>query len=85
MSEHARRREPRAPGDLTRPLLLAPAALALAAAVALGGAMPAEQGPYRIGDVVVDFTLTGVDGGEHALSQRSEAGPVVLVFFRGAW
>ncbi len=47
--------------------------------------MQDEKGPYRIGDVVPDFTLSALDGGDHALSERRGAGPVVLVFFRGAW
>ena len=74
-----------APRGFVRSLILAPAGLALAAALTLGAAMPAGEGPLRIGDVVPDFTLADLDGGEQTLAERRGAGPVVLVFFRGAW
>ena len=79
------RRKNETPRGFVRSLILASCAVALAAAVTLGGEMQAEKGPYRLGDVVPDFTLSALDGGDHTLSERRVAGPVVLVFFRGAW
>ena len=38
-----------------------------------------------VGEMVGDFTLSDLDGQPHSLEDRRQAGPAVLVFFRGAW
>ena len=38
-----------------------------------------------LGDKAPGFTLTSVDGKEISLESRLQEGPVVLIFFRGAW
>jgi hypothetical protein len=48
-------------------------------------APPTASGPPRVGQVAADFTLPDLDGAQHHLAQRRDTGPVVLVFFRGAW
>jgi cytochrome oxidase Cu insertion factor (SCO1/SenC/PrrC family) len=47
-------------------------------------ATPAD-GPPEVGRVVADFTLRDLDGEPHNLADQRDTGPVVLVFFRGAW
>ena len=54
--------------------------VALVAGVGLAQAEPPE-----VESPVPDFTLLDVEGEPHTLSERVGAGPVVLVFFRGAW
>lgn len=51
----------------------------------LAAAVLAQPAPPETGTAVPDFTLPDLDGAEHTLSERTGAGPVVLVFFRGAW
>jgi hypothetical protein len=53
--------------------------LALAATVAAAAELPEN------GEAVPDFTLATLEGGSRTLSERTGAGPVVLVFFRGVW
>jgi peroxiredoxin len=50
---------------------------------AAGDAALAE--PPAEGTSVPDFTLPVLDGGSATLSGQAGEGPVVLVFFRGAW
>jgi len=54
--------------------------LVLSVAVAVSA-----QEPPDIGQEVPDFTLPVLDGEPLTLSERRAEGPVVLVFFRGAW
>lgn len=56
----------------------------IAAAGWAKAAAPAD-GPPQAGQVVADFSLPDLDGEAHDLAARRDAGPVVLVFFRGAW
>ena len=51
--------------------------------IAAASAAPAQ--PPAEGATVPDFTLPVLDGGEVTLSERTGAGPTILVFFRGAW
>lgn len=44
----------------------------------------AERGP-ALGAEAPGFTLAALDGSEVSLAGLTEEGPVVLVFFRGAW
>lgn len=52
----------------------------LAATATAGVAAPPEEGS-RVPDIV----LSVLDGGEATLSEQVGEGPVILVFFRGAW
>lgn len=56
----------------------------LLAAAAPAFAAEAERGP-AIGSEAPDFTLQALDGREVSLAGLTGDGPVVLVFFRGAW
>ena len=62
-------------------------ALMLGTVIALSCAavLPAQQGLPAIGQEAPDFTLPLLDGDTVTLSERLAEGPVVLVFFRGAW
>jgi hypothetical protein len=44
----------------------------------------AERGP-ALGAEAPGFTLAALDGSEVSLAGLTAEGPVVLVFFRGAW
>jgi len=58
----------------------------LATVLLLGaGAAPAEEAIPEVGQAVPDFTLPVLDGGEVTLSDQRGEGPMVLIFFRGAW
>jgi hypothetical protein len=57
--------------------------LVLVSASAMG--LLARPGLPEVGQEVPDFTLPVLDGEALTLSERSAEGPVVLVFFRGAW
>lgn len=48
-------------------------------------APPLAGASIEIGSTAPDFTLRDLDGEELRLSKRRDQGPVVLVFFRGAW
>ena len=65
----------------TRALTVALVLLAVGG-IAAGGRADA---PPEVGQVVGDFTLPDLEGRQHSLLDRRGAGPVVLVFFRGAW
>ena len=71
----------------TRALTVALTVLALCVVAVAGRAEAASSadGPPKVGQIVADFTLPDLDGEEHDLADRRDAGPVVLVFFRGAW
>lgn len=56
----------------------------LPAAHALAFAAEEERGP-ALGAEAPDFALQALDGREVSLAGLSDDGPVVLVFFRGAW
>lgn len=43
-----------------------------------------ERGP-TVGSEAPGFTLEALDGREVSLAELTDDGPVVLVFFRGAW
>jgi peroxiredoxin len=45
----------------------------------------AASGPVRVGEVAPDFELRDQNGAVVRLSSAVEAGPVVLVFYRGYW
>jgi peroxiredoxin len=45
----------------------------------------ATSGPVRVGEVAPDFELRDQNGAVVRLSSAVEAGPVVLVFYRGYW
>ena len=71
----------------TRALTVALVLLALGVVVAGGraeAASPADA-PPEVGQVASDFTLADLEGRQHSLLDRRDVGPVVLVFFRGAW
>jgi len=70
----------------TRALVVTFALLAQLAGMAGGEQVPsATGGPPEVGEVVANLTLPDLDGEPHDLADRRDAGPVVLVFFRGAW
>lgn len=50
-----------------------------------GDPAPEEMtGTVKVGDKAPDFTLMGVDGEEHSLSEYTSKGNVALMFFRSA-
>lgn len=60
--------------------------LALVAAPAPASAAdPQEERGPGVGSEAPGFTLEALDGREVSLAGLTEEGPVVLVFFRGAW
>ena len=85
------------PRGLIRPLL--PGALLLAAALVAAPAPAAEEAGaeesseatqterIEVGQPAPDFALEDLEGDSHRLSEHlsEDGGPVVLVFFRGAW
>jgi len=54
--------------------------LALAALTIQGVTAPATEGGYDIGDKAENFTLKGVDGNMHSLSDYAESNGVVIIF-----
>lgn len=48
------------------------------------GAMQSESIP-QVGHVAPDFTLPDSSGHPRRLSELTEKGPLVLIFFRGHW
>jgi len=89
---------PRMTQALRAPRRLAPFAVGAALMMIAWSAAPARAagddagasseigsaiGP-ELGDMAPDFTLPAVDGSEVTLSDL-RGGPVVLIFFRGAW
>lgn len=69
-----------------RMLVAALFTLALVAAWTPGSAAASEEvrGP-AVGSEAPGFTLEALDGREVSLAGLTDQGPVVLVFFRGAW
>jgi hypothetical protein len=63
------------------------ALVAICVVAAVGGAQSpsAAAGPPEVGQEVADFTLADLEERQHSLADRLGTGPVVLVFFRGAW
>lgn len=60
--------------------------LALAAApVPASAADPHEERGPAVGSEAPAFTLEALDGRVVSLAELTDDGPVVLVFFRGAW
>lgn len=59
--------------------------MAALAAICWLFAVPLLGASIEIGSSVPDFTLPTLDGEQVRLSERYGEGPVVLVFFRGAW
>ena len=70
---------------MTRRNLWAVAVIATLLAVAAPAfAAEEERGP-ALGAEAPEFTLQALDGREVSLADLTEEGPVVLIFFRGAW
>ncbi len=70
---------------MTRRIPWAVAVIAiLLAAHGAASAAEEERGP-ALGDEAPAFELQALDGSEVSLAGLTEEGPVVLVFFRGAW
>ncbi len=59
-------------------------AVALFLVLLLSGGLALAQ-PPEVDSKVPDLSLPGLDGTTRTLSERIAEGPVVLVFFRGAW
>jgi len=60
-------------------------AIALAFLMASGTVVVSQEALPEVGQEVPDFTLPMLDGELLSLSEGRAEGPVVLVFFRGAW
>lgn len=71
---------------MRRMLLAVSFTLALVAAPGTGCAPDPEEGRGpAIGSEAPGFTLEALDGREVSLAALTGDGPVVLLFFRGAW
>lgn len=57
----------------------------MALALGTAGVAPAQSTPPETGARVPDISLVDLDGTTRTLSEQTGAGPVVLIFFRGAW
>lgn len=69
---------------MPRSASLSTRAAALILVLLLSGGFALAQ-PPEVDSKVPDLSLPGLDGETRTLSERIAAGPVVLVFFRGAW
>jgi peroxiredoxin len=49
------------------------------------GAFVGAPNAPRLGDVAPDFEGALIDGGTFSLAQARQAGPVLVMFYRGFW
>jgi len=69
----------------SKPSILLPAALLMAALVACGTFLSVQGKPLDMGDEAPSFSLTDHQGKVVSLEDLLHKGPVMVLFYRGHW